>query len=95
MRIGTLIYSTSDTVLETTAAQGRRHFTKTNRWLVLSTPDGLQKDTWLVSSEAKRMLLSGDFYLSGTVIKIYPSEWVVRVEGRKIYDVESGIEVTP
>lgn len=93
---GTLLYAMPDELLEEPKTNGGlRHFVKRSRWEVLSSPDGLDKGRWLESSEAKRMLGSGDFYLTGTIIKIYPAGLVVRVEGQKIYDVESSVEVEP
>lgn len=90
---GTLVFVTDEA--KATEAQGKRHFVKQNRWVVLSDPDGLLKGTWLTTAQARQMLLVGDFYLDGTVILIMPEQWQVRVEGKKIFHCETGVEVKP
>lgn len=94
---GTLLYAVPDELLgePATQGQGRRHFVKAKRWEVVGCAEGFLKNTQLAERDAKQMLLDGEFYPDGTTIKIYPTELIVRVKGHKIYDVESGIEVTP
>lgn len=90
---GSLVLVTDE--VEATEAQGKRHFVKSNRWEVLSDPDGYLKGTWLPASHAKEMLSDGDFYVEGTVIKIWPAGWVVKVHEGKLIDCQSGVEVEP
>lgn len=90
---GTLVCALDE--VDTESSQGRRHFIKSNRWQVISDPDGYLKDTWLPTAQAKQMLSDGDFYSDGTKIKIYPAGWIVQVRGKKIFDCETGMEVEP
>jgi len=90
---GTLVFVTDEA--EATEAQGKRHFVKSNRWEVLSDPDGLLRGSWLSTAQARQMLMAGDFYLDGTIILILPERWQVRVKGKKIFHCETGVEVEP
>jgi len=91
--IGSLVRQQDET--SATEAVGKRHFVKSSRWVVLGSPDGLLKGTWLPTAQAKQMLSDGDFYDEGTTIQILPAGWTVRVIGKKIFDCESGVEVDP
>lgn len=90
--MGVIIMDDFDEITEPTTPNrrgkgiGQRHFVKRARWEVLSAPtDGFMKGTWLIASEAKKMLQSGTFYENGTCLMLYPENIKVWVKGKKIY----------
>lgn len=68
-------------------ARGKRHSLKTKRWQVIYDPEGYLADTWLDPTAARQMLEAGDFYPTGTCLKIVLGsvETVVYVKGDKLY----------